>query len=132
MARRILIVEDFEDARELYAEFLRSRGYEVTGAADGHAALRLALPPSYDLIILDLALPRMGGIEVLRTLRTDPGTARTPVIMLSASASPDAREQTLDAGADLFLEKPCMPDELEAAVRQLLDQNIRTRPARGS
>ncbi len=118
---RILIVDDFDDARELYAEYLRTRGFEVTGAADGQAALHLALPSRYDLIILDLALPRMDGIDVLRTLRADPETKGTPIIMLSASAGPEARDATLRAGADLFLEKPCLPDDLESAVLKLLD-----------
>src|SRR5690348_17911248 len=56
---RVLIVDDFEDARELYGEFLRLQGYEVSGAADGPEALNLALPAQYDVIVLDLALPRM-------------------------------------------------------------------------
>jgi CheY-like chemotaxis protein len=120
MPARILIVDDFEDARELYAEYLRLRGYEVTGAADGPEALHLALPSDYDLIILDLALPRMDGIAVLRALRAEPRTARTPIIILSASVGSEPREETLAAGADLFLEKPCLPDELEAAVVKLL------------
>ena len=125
MAPRILIVEDFEDARELYAEFLRLRGFEVTGAADGPEALHLALPAHYDLIILDLALPRMDGLAVLRALRADPSTARTPIIILSASVGAEPREETLRAGANLFLEKPCLPDELEAAVVKLLDAQKR-------
>jgi two-component system cell cycle response regulator DivK len=120
MQARILIVDDFEDARELYAEYLRLRGFEMTGAADGQAALHLALPAGYDLIVLDLALPRMDGISVLRALRRNPATARTPIIILSASVGTEAREQTLRAGADLFLEKPCLPDELESAIRELL------------
>lgn len=121
MQARILIVDDFEDARELYAEYLRMRGFEVTGAADGQAALHLALPSGYDLIILDLALPRMDGIAVLRELRKSPSTARTPIIILSASVGTEPREETLRAGADLFLEKPCLPDELEKAIVGLLD-----------
>ena len=122
MPRRILIVDDFEDARELYAEFLRLRGFEVTGAADGQAALHLAVPAQYDAIILDLALPRMDGIAVLRALRAEPSTARTPIIILSASVGAEPREETLRAGADLFLEKPCLPEELEAAVLRLLEK----------
>jgi CheY-like chemotaxis protein len=123
VAAQILIVDDFEDARELYGEYLRLRGYEVTGAADGPEALHLALPSHYDLIILDLALPRMDGISVLRALRAAPGTARTPIIILSASVGNEPRDESLRAGADLFLEKPCLPDELESAVVRLLDGN---------
>jgi CheY-like chemotaxis protein len=123
MRSRILIVDDFEDARELYAEYLRLRGYEVSGAADGPEALHLALPSHYDLIILDLALPRMDGIAVLRVLRAAPGTARTPIIILSASVGNEPRDESLRAGADLFLEKPCLPDELESVVVKLLNGN---------
>ena len=125
MPSRLLIVDDFEDARELYAEYLRLRGYEVSGAADGPEALHLALPSHYDLIILDLALPRMDGIAVLRTLRAAPGTVRTPIIILSASVGNEPRNESLRAGADLFLEKPCLPDELESAVVKLLNGNLR-------
>lgn len=127
MAARILIVDDFEDARDLYAEYLRLRGYEVNSAADGEAALHLALPSHYDLIILDLALPRMDGLAVLRELRRNPQTAHTPIIILSASVGTEPREQTLRAGADLFLEKPCLPDELETAVVELLESRRRKR-----
>jgi DNA-binding response OmpR family regulator len=117
---RVLIVDDFEDARDLYAEFLRVQGYEVSGAADGPAALHLALPAGYDAIILDLALPRMDGLEVLRQLRRNAKTKRTPIIILSASVGQEPREEALEAGADLFLEKPCLPDELERAIQSVL------------
>ena len=120
MPGRILIVDDFEDARDLYAEYLRLRGFEVTCAADGPAALAAAQPQRHDAIVLDLALPRMGGMEVLRALRADPQAPRTPIIILSASVGHDARDQALAAGADLFLEKPCLPDELEGAIQQVL------------
>ena len=120
MPSRILIVDDFEDARDLYAEYLRLRGFEVGCAADGESALHLALSASYDLIVLDLALPRMDGIAVLRALRGNPQTAKTPIIILSASVGNEPRDETLRAGADLFLEKPCLPDELEKAVLALL------------
>jgi two-component system cell cycle response regulator DivK len=122
---RILIVDDFEDARDLYSEYLRLRGYEVNGAADGPEALHLALPSHYDLIILDLALPRMDGIAVLRALRAAPGTSRTPIIILSASVGNEPRDESLAAGADLFLEKPCLPDDLESAVVKLLNGHLR-------
>ena len=123
MARgRILIVDDFEDARELYAEFLRVQGFEVSGAADGPEALDLALPALYDVIVLDLALPRMDGLAVLRELRRNPATKSTPIIILSASVGQEAREEALEAGANLFLEKPCLPDELEQAIDGFLQK----------
>jgi len=122
---RILIVDDFEDARDLYAEFLRVQGFEVSGAADGPAALHLALPAGYDVIVLDLALPRMDGLEVLRQLRRNPRTKRTPIIILSASVGQEPREDAMEAGADLFLEKPCLPDELEQAIESVLPRKGR-------
>ena len=124
MPARLLIIDDFEDARDLYAEYFRQRGFEVNSAADGESALHLALPSAYDLIILDLALPRMDGIAVLRELRSHPHTAATPIIILSASVGEEPRRETLRAGANLFLEKPCLPDELEKAVRGLLQNRM--------
>jgi CheY-like chemotaxis protein len=127
MARgRILIVDDFDDARELYSEFLSALDYEVSGAADGPEALNLALPAQHDVIVLDLALPRMDGLEVLRQLRRNPATKRTPIIILSASVGQEPREDAMEAGADLFLEKPCLPDELEAAIQSFLPKAART------
>jgi two-component system cell cycle response regulator DivK len=127
MARgRILIVDDFDDARELYSEFLSAQDYDVSGAADGPEALNLALPAQYDVIVLDLALPRMDGLEVLRQLRRNPATRRTPIIILSASVGQEPREDAMEAGADLFLEKPCLPDELEAAIQTFLPKAVRT------
>jgi len=123
---RVLIVDDFEDARDLYAEFLRLQGYEVSGAADGPAALNLALPAGYDVIVLDLALPRMDGLEVLRQLRRNAKTKSTPIIILSASVGHEPREDALAAGADMFLEKPCLPDELEQAIQSVLPRRSRT------
>ena len=120
---RVLIVDDFEDARELYGEFLRLQGFEVTGAADGPEALNLALPAQYDVIVLDLALPRMDGLAVLRELRRNPATQKTPIIILSASVGQEPREEALQAGADLFLEKPCLPDELENAIASFLHRS---------
>jgi two-component system, cell cycle response regulator DivK len=131
MPPRVLIVDDFEDARDLYAEYLRMRGFTVSAAADGPAALQLAMPANFDLIVLDLALPRMDGIEVVKELRRDPRTERTPIIILSASVGPEPRDQALAAGADLFLEKPCLPEELEDSIRSLVGGRRRETPQSG-
>ncbi len=117
---RVLIVDDYEDAREMYAEYLRLVRYDVSTAADGGAALRCAAQHECDLIVLDLAMPKIDGLTVLRSLRRDPSLKTVPVIILSASVDAHVRIQSLEAGADLFLEKPCSPDELERAVRGLL------------
>ena len=118
--RRVLIVDDYEDARELYAAYLRHVGYDVSTAAEGNAALRCALQDTCDVIVLDVALPTMDGMTVLRLLRASAKTKEIPVIMLSAAVGEIVRIQAREAGATMFLGKPCLPEELEAAIRRVL------------
>ena len=115
---RILLVEDDADAAAVLAKGLREHAYAVDIAADGLQALDLAAINDYDLLVLDLLLPRVGGLEVCRRLRAD-GTA-TPVLMLTARGEPDQRVQGLDVGADDYLAKPYHFPELLARVRALL------------
>ena len=118
--KRVLVVDDYEDNRELYGEYLRIAGYDVETAADGDAALRCALRQKCDIIVLDLALPKFDGLTVLRMLRSTTRTKAIPVIVLSASVGGNVRAQALEAGADRFLTKPCSPDEVERVLRELL------------
>lgn len=120
MAAQILLVDDFDDAREMYAEFLAAAGHRVTPAADGQEALDRAEGTKFDLIILDIALPRVDGISVIRALRKREPNQKTPIITLSASVNQETRDQALDAGANLALEKPCLPEELATAVAKML------------
>lgn len=125
MARAsILVVDDYEDSRELYAEYLRFAGYEVTTAADGDAALHCALKNSCDAIVLDLALPKLDGLAVLRLLRSASKTRAVPVIVLSGSSVPELQGQAIAAGANRFLTKPCSPEELEQALRETLADTL--------
>ena len=117
---RVLVVDDHEDSRELYGQYLRLCGYDVETAADGDAALRCALRRECDIVVLDLALPKFDGLTVLRMLRSNARTKAIPVIILSASAGGTVRAQALEAGADRFLTKPCLPEELEGVLRELL------------
>jgi len=117
---RILLVDDFDDAREMYAEFLAAVGHSISAAADGQQALDLAQRERFDVIILDIALPKVDGISVIRTLRNWPQTKGTPIITLSASVNEETRYEAVRAGANLSLEKPCLPDELATAVRKIL------------
>ena len=126
MAGHVLLVDDFDDAREMYAEFLRAAGHRVTEAADGHEALERAERETYDLIILDIALPRVDGISVIRALRKRERNRRTPIITLSASVNEETRHEALEAGANLALDKPCLPDELAQAVSKMLRKQERT------
>jgi CheY-like chemotaxis protein len=118
MPARVLIVEDYQDAREMYALYLASVGYEVDLAADGHQALARTRAQRPDVIVLDIALPKLDGLAVIRVLRGEESTARVPIITLSASAGPQVSAAAVEAGADLVLEKPCLPDDLEMAIRR--------------
>ncbi len=118
---RVLIVDDYEDARELYAAYLRHVGYDVSTAAEGDAALRCALQETCDVVVLDVSLPTMDGMTILRLLRASSKTKDIPVIMLSAAVGENVRVQAREAGATMFLGKPCLPEELETAIRQVLN-----------
>jgi twitching motility two-component system response regulator PilH len=119
-ARRILIVEDFADSRDMYMEFLEAQGFEVFGAADGIAALESIEAARPDVVVLDVALPKLDGLSVLRRLRADPRYVRLPVLTLSASLGADYQAVAMAAGATAALEKPCLPEELLQAVRNAL------------
>jgi len=121
-APRILIVEDFADSREMYMEFLTAQGFEVSGAEDGLAALRALDGARFDAVVLDIALPKLDGLSVLRRLRADARFATLPVLTLSASLGVDYQRIALAAGATVALEKPCLPEELLAAVKRALPQ----------
>jgi len=122
----ILIVDDYADSREMYAEMLSFAGYLVVTAKDGEEALERADKEHFDLIVLDLALPKVDGIAVIRSLRSRPATRQVPIITLSASVGQNAHQAVRAAVGDLSLDKPCLPDDLEARIRGFLQ---RRRPA---
>jgi two-component system copper resistance phosphate regulon response regulator CusR len=115
---RILVVEDEGKVARALQEGLAAEGYEVTVAGDGEEGLRLASLGSFDLVLLDLALPRCDGIEVLAALRK--GNDATPVLILTARDAVEDRVLGLDAGADDYLVKPFTFPELLARTRALL------------
>ncbi len=120
---RILLVEDEPSAAQMLAKGLREEAYAVDVAGEGERALELAFVNDYDLVILDVMLPRKGGFEVCRELRAR--GAAVPVLMLTARDAVEDRVAGLDAGADDYLPKPFDFEELLARVRALL----RRRPA---
>ncbi|HEU4689304.1 MAG TPA: response regulator transcription factor [Vicinamibacterales bacterium] len=115
---RILLVEDESDAAAVLAKGLREHAHAVDIASDGYHALDLAATNDYDLIVLDLLLPGIDGLEVCRRLRSEGST--TPILMLTARGEPDQRVEGLDVGADDYLPKPYHFPELLARVRALL------------
>ncbi len=118
---RVLVVEDEQDIAGLIKHTLERGGDTIVEvAASGDQALKAATEQPPDLIVLDLNLPVLGGLEVCRLLRTRPATARTPIIMLTARTSEGDRVLGLDAGADDYVTKPFSPRELAARVRAVL------------
>ena len=117
----MLIVEDEQDIASLIKHTLeRSPGMIAETVATGDQALKAAAEQPPDLIILDLSLPVLGGLEVCRLLRTRPATSRTPIIMLTARTGESDRVIGLDAGADDYVTKPFSPRELAARARAVL------------
>jgi DNA-binding response OmpR family regulator len=118
---QVLVIEDEKDIAGLVKHTLeRGGGAVVEVAESGDQALKLASEQPPDLIILDLNLPVLGGLEVCRLLRTRPGTAKTPIIMLTARSTESDRVLGLDAGADDYITKPFSPRELAARVRAVM------------
>ena len=120
----VLLVEDNRSLSEMVGEYLESRGFGVDYAGDGLDGLRLATENSYDVVVLDLMLPRMDGIEVCRKLREEVKKS-TPVLMLTARDTLADKVTGLDAGADDYLVKPFAIQELEARVRALIRRDRR-------
>jgi two-component system cell cycle response regulator DivK len=116
----ILVVDDYEDAREMYAEYLRFCGFRVAEARNGNEALEQAFSLMPDLILMDLSLPGMDGWEATRQLKADPRTRRIPVVALTGHALAGASEGAKKAGCDSFVTKPCLPDDLVVEVRRML------------
>src|SRR5260370_375527 len=120
MPSRVLVVEDEPDIRELVIHDLKREGYQVSAAASGEEALRQVLSAPPDLVLLDLMMPAMDGLEVCRRLRQDPSTATLPIVMLTAKGDEVDRVLGLEIGADDYVVKPFSPKELLARVRAVL------------
>jgi len=117
---RILAVDDESGVLHSIKRVLESAGYDVTTASSGAEALELIHQQRPDLVVLDIIMPEMDGLEVCRRLRADPFLARLPIIFLTAKGRPSDIEEGLDIGADKFLVKPFEVVELPARIRALL------------
>jgi two-component system alkaline phosphatase synthesis response regulator PhoP len=119
MPKKILIIEDEKDIQDLLQHYLKREGYEVQGVKDGEAGLRKARLEKFDLILLDLMLPLVDGLEICRTLRSQPSTADLPIIMITAKGEESERIVGLEMGADDYITKPFSPREVVARVKAL-------------
>jgi two-component system cell cycle response regulator DivK len=116
----ILIVDDSVDTREMYAQYFRHRDFGAITAPDGDAAIDLAVRTKPDVIVMDLAMPGISGISAAHHLKHDPRTKRIPIVLLTGHGHRAIEHGALEMGIDVFLTKPCLPEELESHVRRLL------------
>ncbi len=130
---RVLLVDDYPDAREMYTEYLEFSGFEVIGAGNGLEALQRAVDANPDIILMDLSLPVMDGWEATRRLKADNRTASIPVVALTGHALAGISEGARKAGCDAFVTKPCLPEDLVREIRKILDApDASTKKARRS
>jgi DNA-binding response OmpR family regulator len=118
----VLVVDDDPDARRMYSEFLRAKGWTTFTASDGRAGLDKVNDLTPDLVVLDLAMPRVDGWTVLKQLRESSWTARVPVIVVTALL--DTRDEALRAGCAAYLSKPCTPDVLWLQICALINPEL--------
>lgn len=117
---RVLVADDDRDIRDLVVFKLQQAGFVVDSAGDGLEALDLARSTRPDLLLLDVMMPGLSGVDVTRELRADPATARTPVILLTARAQEADVETGFATGADDYVVKPFSPRELLSRVQAVL------------
>jgi two-component system, cell cycle response regulator DivK len=118
--RHILIVDDYPDAVDIWAFYLRAMGYHVSTAADGAEAIAQAELLAPDLIVLDLELPRVSGFDVAKHLRANPDTHFIPLIAATGYSHPTQLDRARSAGFDRIVIKPCDPDLLVDEIERLL------------
>lgn len=120
---RILVAEDDDDIRDLVAFKLGRSGHAVVAVADGAAAVAACEADPPDLVLVDVLMPEMTGLDVVRRLRLDPALAEVPVIVLTAHAQQSDIEEGFRAGADEYLVKPFSPRDLASRVDSLLQRS---------
>jgi CheY-like chemotaxis protein len=118
--RSILVVDDELDTAEMLVDMMRLSGYQVFKSSSGRQAIQMVTRQHPDVVLLDLMMPDLSGLDVLVYIRRDPRLQKIPVIILSARCMPADIQSGLDAGADLFLTKPVSCEDLRSAVEEVL------------
>jgi len=122
----VLIVDDSQDEREMYSTYFRVYGFTAYTSEDGAAGVAMALRLVPDVIVMDLTMPRLDGLAAAQELRRLPRTRHIPIILLTGYPATAIDRGALDADVDVFLTKPCLPEDLETHVRRLLESKGRT------
>jgi two-component system cell cycle response regulator DivK len=120
MNKKVLLVENDGDTREIYAAALEHNGYRVLLAKDGCEGLRVAQENEPDIILMNLAMPKIDGLSATCLLRDDPRTAAIPIVACTGFAYEDGAERAESAGADAYLEKPVEPTRLVREVERII------------
>ena len=120
--RSILLIEDDDELRQLYKEIFKHNGFEVLEAADGDTGVNEALTNEPDAIILDLMMPRQGGLGALRVFRSNPETANIPIFVMTALPDQKYRDMAQDKVQGYFLKTEITPQQLVAKVKAVLDE----------
>ena len=128
MKEKILIVEDNPQNMRLFEMILSARGYTLLKATDGEEALDMATRERPSLIIMDIRLPKMNGLEVTRKLRKNPAFSHTLIIGVTAYAMKGDKERIIEAGCDVYLSKPINTRELPGVITEMLSQRQRDNP----
>lgn len=118
--KTVLIVEDEEDAAELFAEMMRVSGFRVLKTSNSAPAIAMMASEKPDVIILDIMMPEISGLDILRQMRRDPGLANIPVVVVSAKSMPADIKNGMEAGASTYLTKPVGFLELKEAVERAI------------
>lgn len=118
--KTVLIVEDEEDAAELFAEMMRVSGFRVLKTSRGEPAISLMNSDKPDVVLLDIMMPEISGLDILRQMRRDPNLADIPVIVVTAKSMPADIKNGMEAGANTYLTKPVGFQELKEAVERTL------------
>jgi two-component system cell cycle response regulator DivK len=122
MAKRVLIVDDNEDNRQILIDLLSANGFQVLEALTGADAVDIAIREAPDLVLMDIQLPGIDGHEATRRIKAIPALARTPVIAVTSYALAGDDRKATDAGCDAYITKPYSPRALLARVREILDR----------
>jgi two-component system cell cycle response regulator DivK len=125
----VLYVEDNEYNRKIVRQMLKRTTYRLREATDGEAALAMVRQERPDLILMDVQLPKLSGLEVTRALREDPSTVDVPIIVVTSFALSGDDQKAMAAGASAYLAKPYSPRELLALIRKFLPEGMRGEPA---
>jgi CheY-like chemotaxis protein len=125
----VLVVDDVADGREIVGEYLKLGGYDTASASDGLEAVQKAKDLLPDVVLMDVWLPKMDGLEATRRLRQDERTRDIPIIALTAHSLASARDKALEAGCDAVITKPFVPEDVEREIARQLERRATGSPA---